>query len=216
MSYAAAVARAYGIRACVVTGAPSLLHIEALQQLESRVPLLVRGSCSPRLCGRAVHKAARATPARVTAPGRVIPDWLLAAAAASEDADLSVFRGHEVHRVASNATLTFEHTYTWWGEILPCLQSLPSVHTTNNPSSLSLCPAPGAVALMLSSCVTAGTLLQAASVGIVTAMPCTSQAVTQYACMAAASSLLHLNPSAPRCAQGLRWGGLKGTLMHVA
>ena len=27
-----------------------------------------------------------------------------------------MFRGHEVHRVASNATLTFEHTYTWWGE----------------------------------------------------------------------------------------------------
>ena len=38
------------------------------------------------------------------------------AAAAGPEADLSVFRGHEVHRVASNATLTFEHTYTWWGE----------------------------------------------------------------------------------------------------
>ena len=36
---------------------------------------------------------------------------------------MSVFRGHEVHRVASNATLTFEHTYTWWGESRPCTGS---------------------------------------------------------------------------------------------
>lgn len=28
---------------------------------------------------------------------------------------MSVFRGHELHRVATNETLTFEHTYTWWG-----------------------------------------------------------------------------------------------------
>lgn len=36
-------------------------------------------------------------------------------AAAGSDADMSVFRGHELHRVATNDTLTFEHTYTWWG-----------------------------------------------------------------------------------------------------
>lgn len=35
--------------------------------------------------------------------------------AAGSDADMSVFRGHELHRVATNDTLTFEHTYTWWG-----------------------------------------------------------------------------------------------------
>ena len=36
-------------------------------------------------------------------------------AAASEDADLSAFDGHDLHVVKSNETLTFEHTYTWWG-----------------------------------------------------------------------------------------------------
>lgn len=35
--------------------------------------------------------------------------------AAGEDADLSAFKGHDLHVVQSNATLTFEHTYTWWG-----------------------------------------------------------------------------------------------------
>ncbi len=28
---------------------------------------------------------------------------------------MSMFHGHELHRVATNETLTFEHTYTWWG-----------------------------------------------------------------------------------------------------
>ncbi|BDA50140.1 hypothetical protein COCOBI_15-2680 [Coccomyxa sp. Obi] len=54
ISYAAAVASAYGIRACVVT-------------------------------------------------------------AAGPDADLSVFRGHDLHVIPTNHTLTFEHSYTWWG-----------------------------------------------------------------------------------------------------
>lgn len=57
ISYAAAVASAYGIRACVVT-------------------------------------------------------------AAGPDADLSVFRGHDLHVVPTNHTLTFEHSYTWWGETI--------------------------------------------------------------------------------------------------
>lgn len=35
--------------------------------------------------------------------------------AAGEDADLSAFKEHDLHVVPSNATLTFEHTYTWWG-----------------------------------------------------------------------------------------------------
>lgn len=35
--------------------------------------------------------------------------------AAGGDADLSAFEGHDLHVVPSNATLTFEHTYTWWG-----------------------------------------------------------------------------------------------------
>ena len=36
--------------------------------------------------------------------------------AAGPDADLSIFRGHELHVVSARDTLTFEHTYTWWGE----------------------------------------------------------------------------------------------------
>ncbi len=36
-------------------------------------------------------------------------------AAAGSDADLSAFEGHDLHIINSNATLTFEHTYTWWG-----------------------------------------------------------------------------------------------------
>lgn len=38
--------------------------------------------------------------------------------AAGPDVDLSVFRGHEVHVIQSQATLTFAHSYTWWGEHL--------------------------------------------------------------------------------------------------
>ena len=36
--------------------------------------------------------------------------------AAGPDADLAVFKGHELHVVPTNSTLTFEHSYTWWGE----------------------------------------------------------------------------------------------------
>ncbi|PNW75901.1 hypothetical protein CHLRE_12g555750v5 [Chlamydomonas reinhardtii] len=34
---------------------------------------------------------------------------------AGEDADLTVFNGHELHVVPAPSTLTFEHTYTWFG-----------------------------------------------------------------------------------------------------
>ncbi len=34
---------------------------------------------------------------------------------AGPDADLSVFEGHELHVVPASSTLTFEHTYTWFG-----------------------------------------------------------------------------------------------------
>lgn len=37
--------------------------------------------------------------------------------AASSDANLTVFEGHELHIVSTQDTLTFEHTYTWWGEL---------------------------------------------------------------------------------------------------
>ena len=39
--------------------------------------------------------------------------------AAGPDADLAVFSGHELHVVPTNSTLTFEHSYTWWGESSP-------------------------------------------------------------------------------------------------
>ncbi len=42
--------------------------------------------------------------------------------AAGPDADLAVFKGHELHVVSTNSTLTFEHSYTWWGEPLTPLQ----------------------------------------------------------------------------------------------
>lgn len=35
--------------------------------------------------------------------------------AGGEDADLSAFKGHKVHFVKTAETLTFEHSYTWWG-----------------------------------------------------------------------------------------------------
>lgn len=35
--------------------------------------------------------------------------------AAGPDADLSALQGHTVHVVNADKTLTFEHTYTWWG-----------------------------------------------------------------------------------------------------
>lgn len=37
-------------------------------------------------------------------------------AVAGPDADLSIFNGLDLHVVPANSTLTFEHTYTWWGE----------------------------------------------------------------------------------------------------
>lgn len=36
--------------------------------------------------------------------------------AAGSDANLTVFEGHELHVVSTQETLTFEHSYTWWGE----------------------------------------------------------------------------------------------------
>eukprot|EP00891_Asterochloris_glomerata_P009456 jgi/Astpho2/9456/Aster-01714 len=35
--------------------------------------------------------------------------------AGGSDADLSAFQGHELHVVSTEQTLTFDHTYTWWG-----------------------------------------------------------------------------------------------------
>lgn len=36
-------------------------------------------------------------------------------AAGGSDADYSGFKGHDLHVVPTSETLTFEHTYTWWG-----------------------------------------------------------------------------------------------------
>lgn len=40
---------------------------------------------------------------------------LLYPTAGGQDADYSGFTAHELHVVPTAATLTFEHTYTWWG-----------------------------------------------------------------------------------------------------
>ena len=39
----------------------------------------------------------------------------LCPAAGGPDADYSAFEGHDLHVIPSAATLTFEHSYTWWG-----------------------------------------------------------------------------------------------------
>lgn len=47
--------------------------------------------------------------------------WLATAAVpavAGPEADLDVFEGSRLWVIPSNVTLTFEHTYTWWGESL--------------------------------------------------------------------------------------------------
>lgn len=38
------------------------------------------------------------------------------AAVAGPEADVDVFEGAELYVIPANETLTFEHTYTWWGE----------------------------------------------------------------------------------------------------
>lgn len=43
---------------------------------------------------------------------------------AGPDANLTVFDGHELHIVSAAETLTFEHSYTWWGELHSCCQTL--------------------------------------------------------------------------------------------
>lgn len=40
----------------------------------------------------------------------------MAAAVAGPEADLGVFEGSELYIIKANETLTFEHTYTWWGK----------------------------------------------------------------------------------------------------
>lgn len=49
---------------------------------------------------------------------------LLYVAVAGPEADLKVFDDHRLYILPAKETLTFEHTYTWWGEcpasILAC------------------------------------------------------------------------------------------------
>jgi len=47
---------------------------------------------------------------------------------ASEDADLSIFAKHDLHVVPDNETLTFAHSYTWWGH-------KRMLHVTARPST---------------------------------------------------------------------------------
>ncbi len=86
MAYAAAVASALRIRACIVTG-------------EAAAHRCCCCGTSLRLC-------------------RHVLCWLRGmwlSAAGGQDANLSAFEGHDVHLVPTSETLTFEHSYTWWG-----------------------------------------------------------------------------------------------------
>lgn len=50
---------------------------------------------------------------------------VLCAAVAGPEADIEVFGDSELYIISANETLTFEHTYTWWGESSSCsLQTL--------------------------------------------------------------------------------------------
>ena len=52
--------------------------------------------------------------------------------AAGPDANLTAFEGHELHVVSTEDTLTFEHSYTWWGELRtrsPLEQCFPAIPT---------------------------------------------------------------------------------------
>ena len=57
----------------------------------------------------------------VTSASMTTPVWLSQeseiAAAAGPDADLSIFKNHDLHIVPDKESLTFVHTYTWWGEM---------------------------------------------------------------------------------------------------
>jgi hypothetical protein len=103
VAYAAAVASALGVRACVVTG--------------DRIEVVERCACmqagSACLSGSTVNMMQ--ADCTVMHNSRAAHPSPLHFAAGSSDADMSAFRGHELHRVATNETLTFEHTYTWWG-----------------------------------------------------------------------------------------------------
>lgn len=84
MAYAAAVASALRIRACIVTGE----------------------AAAHRCCGTSLRLC------------RHVLCWLRGmwlSAAGGQDANLSAFEGHDVHLVPTSETLTFEHSYTWWG-----------------------------------------------------------------------------------------------------
>lgn len=58
--------------------------------------------------------------------------------AAAPGADLSVFAGHELHVVPAAATLTFEHTYTWWGAALSRKSAQPCSPLSTVPLSSAL------------------------------------------------------------------------------
>lgn len=94
---------------CVSTAAATLLFLSELW----RPSLLLVGNVTVDLVdgkkalgGAVAYAAAVASALRVKA---------YIVTAGGEDADLSVFKGHKVHLVKTADTLTFEHSYTWWG-----------------------------------------------------------------------------------------------------
>ena len=139
VSYAAAAAAAFGLRAHVVTGTRSLalcstsaseLHINAFASILQYDRVYVWCACIPRTD---LQPTTLMTAPMISVPHCCIHVMCLTlkytlplhasavcapcvCAVAGPDADLSVFQGHHLRVIPSDATLTFEHTYTWWGE----------------------------------------------------------------------------------------------------
>jgi formaldehyde-activating enzyme involved in methanogenesis len=94
-------------------GAIAVVLLTALFTQLLRPPLLIVGNLTidvvdnKKVLGGAISYAA----AVATAYG--VKACIVTAAAG--DADWSAFEGHELHVVPTDHTLTFEHTYTWWG-----------------------------------------------------------------------------------------------------
>lgn len=119
VSYASVVAQALGATACIITGAVGVA--EALQIrcvcvcAEQTSTAAVVAWLSAR-CAR--HSACQvpAVGARRVCFCHARLTTITTPTVAGPEADLDVFGDAELYIVPANNTLTFEHSYAWWGE----------------------------------------------------------------------------------------------------
>ena len=98
--------------ACNIAGGWTLSSCLLLRHLLTAVQLLQVNHTTAHLQGGSIaYAAAVATAYGVRA---------CIVTAGGSDADLSAFQGHELHVFSTEQTLTFDHTYTWWGESSAC------------------------------------------------------------------------------------------------